>query len=382
MVSGLDDSEPGIDVASDATLYVNAPQGLGFASHVWRSTDSGLSWALTPAGTRGALPGGGDADIAVDRADGTVYMTDLWLGSATVSVSHDRAQTWTANPLEGVVVQDRQWVATSGGGIVYHVTHQIPAGLVVSKSVDGGVTYPVSTVAATPVDQTDCVCPPGTLVAAAGTGGPAGLGDKVGVIYATSTGGVKFAHSGNGAASFTTSSVSPSGAADTAANFPVVADAGGGRLVAVWLEISSSPAWSHVRFSSSSDWGTTWDVPRTLVSAGTSVFPWVDARGGKVAVSLYHTSSPGTPDTVSPSAKWYESELESADGGGTFGPLASADTTVAKTGPVCTEGLNCGSGRELGDFQQVALDPLGRANLAYNRSIDGSDTEVRFVRRN
>ena len=43
-------------------------------------------------------------------------------------------------------------VATPGGGVVYHVTHQIPLGLVVSKSVDGGVTYPLSNVAATPLD--------------------------------------------------------------------------------------------------------------------------------------------------------------------------------------------------------------------------------------
>src|SRR5262249_52988199 len=146
----------------------------------------------------------------VDPVSGTLYMTDLWLGSATVSRSTDRGVTWVANPVQGVVVQDRQWVATAGEGNVYHVTHQIPAGLVVSKSTapTDGLVYPLSTVAATPVDQTGCVCPPGNLVAEQGIG-PLGSGDRVGLIYATSTGGIKFARSTNGALTFTNVPVSP-----------------------------------------------------------------------------------------------------------------------------------------------------------------------------
>src|SRR5207244_4199077 len=120
------------------------------------------TWTLTPPGLRADLPGGGDSDLSIDPVTGTLYMTDLWLGSATVSRSTDRAASWLANPLQGVVVQDRQWVASAGNGNVYHATHQIPLGLVVSKSaapVDG-VGYPVSTGAATPLDQTRRVRPP------------------------------------------------------------------------------------------------------------------------------------------------------------------------------------------------------------------------------
>src|SRR5438552_19150253 len=202
VVTGLDTGEPGIDVASDGTIYVNAPAGLlsnvpGSPSFVFRSDDGGATWVLTPPDLRANLPGGGDSNVSVDPATGTLYMTDLWLGSATVSRSTDGGATWLANPLQGVVVQDRQWVATAGGGNVYHVTHQIPSGLVVSKSVAplDGIAYPVSTVAATPLDQTGCICPPGNLIAAGG-----GLvGDKVGVIYGTSIGGVNFARSPNSA---------------------------------------------------------------------------------------------------------------------------------------------------------------------------------------
>src|SRR3954466_8464705 len=186
-VTGADLGEPGIDVARDGAVYVNAPTGLlsslpGSPSDVFRSDDSGASWKLLPAGLKANFPGGGDSDISLDPSTGALAETDLGLGSATVSTSTDKGQTWTANPLQGIVVQDRQWVAQAGGKVVYHLTHQIPSGLIVSKSIDGGLTYPISTVAATPVDQTGCVCPPGTLIAE-GSGSTLGLSDKVGFVY-------------------------------------------------------------------------------------------------------------------------------------------------------------------------------------------------------
>jgi hypothetical protein len=196
-IPGANVGEPGINIGKDGAVYVNGPSGLlsnlpGSPSPVYKSTDGGASWVTTDPSLRANLPGGGDSNISVDPTTGALYMTDLWLGSATVSRSTDGAASWVANPLEGVVVQDRQWVAAAGDGNVYHVTHQIPTGLIVSKSVSplDGVVYVQHVVAATPVDQTGCVCPPGNLIAEAG-----GLtGDKVGVIYATSTGGVNFAH--------------------------------------------------------------------------------------------------------------------------------------------------------------------------------------------
>src|SRR6266581_2355527 len=274
VVTGLDLGEPGIDVASDGTIHVNAPAGLlsnlpGSPSFVFRSDDGGATWTPTPAGSRANLPGGGDSDLSIDPATGTLYMTDLWLGSATVSRSTDRGGPWLANPLQGVVVQDRQWVASAGGGNVYHATHQIPLGLVVSKSAApaDGLVYPVSTVAATPVDQTGCVCPPGNLTAEPGTD-PLGSGDRVGLVYATSAGGIKFARSTNGAISFTNVPVSAPSSADTTLAFPVVASAGNGSLHAVWLEVFGTTS-SRVRYARSADWGAGWTVPKTLVSAGT-----------------------------------------------------------------------------------------------------------------
>jgi hypothetical protein len=376
-------SEPGVAVSPNGKIFVDAPAGLlsslpGSASPIFRSDDGGLTFNQTPAGLRANFPGGGDSNIAIDPVNGTLYFTDLWLGSSTVSVSSDNAQTWLANPIEGVIVQDRQWLATPGGGIAYHVTHQIPAGIVVSKS-SGGLVYPISTIAATPLDQTGCVCPPGNLIAEAG-GAMLGTSDKVGVIYSTSSGGVNFAHSSNGALTFTNTAVTPAnGAADTTTAFPVVANAGGGHLDATWLEVIG--ATSRIQFASSSDWGGTWSTPVTLVSSGASVYPWIAASGGKVAVSLFHTTSAGTADTAPPSAQWFESYLESTDGGTTFSPLQTVDPTVVKTGPICTGGTNCTANRELGDFQSDTLDGSGHALLTWTHSIDNkSKTEVRLVK--
>jgi hypothetical protein len=374
-------SEPGIAVAADNTIYIDGPEGLlshlpGSPSPVFRSVSGGASWTKTPFSLRENLPGGGDSNVALDPATGAIYMTDLWLGNSTVSTSSDKGNTWTANPLQGVPVQDRQWVATSGGGIVYHAVHQIPLGLVVSKG-SGGLAYPQSTVAATPVDQTGCVCAPGNLIAQSG-GGVLGSSDKVGLIYATSTGGIKFAGSSNGALTFTNVAVQPESTNTTNAAFPVVANAGGNHLVATWLNVSGNT--SSVVYSDSHDWGATWSAPRTVVSGGASVYPWIAAQGSKVAISLYHTGTAGTPDLVPSSAQWFESYLESTDGGTTFSTPGSADPTVAKTGPICTEGTNCTANRELGDFQSLTLDNQGLAGLAWVRSINnGASTEVRFT---
>lgn len=389
VVSGVDVSEPGIDVAPDGTLYVNAPPGIGSKlpfspSYVWRSSDAGATWVQTPFSLRADAPGGGDSDLSV-APDGTLSWTDLWLGSSTVAKSTDKAQTWTANPLQGTYVQDRQWVAGAGGGVVYHVTHQIPSGITVARSVDGGVTYPTQTIAAQPLDQTGCICPAGTMVAEAGTpvvaGQPAtSITDKVGVIYYTSTGGVKFARSTNSGTTWSQSDVKPASSLDTGAAFPVVANAGNGVLVATWQEESGST--SDVGFNISTDWGATWGTPQVIVSGGSSVYPWIDARDGKIGVSVFHTTATGLPDNVASSAQWFESYLESSVAApATWSALQTADPTAVKTGPICTSGTGCASDRELGDFQQIVIDYSGRPNLTYARSIDGnSDTEVRFVR--
>jgi len=77
--------------------------------------------------------------------------------------------------------------------------------------------------------------------------------------------------------------------------------------------------------------------------------------------------------------QWFETYLESSDGGTTFTTPASVSSTPAKTGPICTEGTNCTANRELGDFQSLTLDNLGNANLTWVHSNNGASTEVLFA---
>jgi hypothetical protein len=378
---GTGASEPGIDVASNGTLYVDGPDGLlsngTSPSPVWRSVNGGDTWTQTPPGLRQDSPGGGDSQIAVDPTNGHLAFIDLWLGASTASTSTDQGNTWTAQPLGGPPVQDRPWIASAGGGVVYQAVHQIPAGIVVSKSVDGGLSYLPDGVAATPVDQTGCICPPGNVIAQGGTGA-LGTGDKVGVIYADSSGGIKFASSNNGGLTFSNAAVAPDSSGASNSNFPVVANAGNNHLAAVWL--NEGPSSDSVQLSQSTDWGKTWSAPTTIVSGGTSVYPWVAARGSTIGVSLYHTSTvAATPDAVPAGSSWFESALQSTDGGSTFSSLVTADPTPSKTGAVCTAGTGCSADRELGDFQSLVVDASGHLDLAYNRVASGGSTTVLFA---
>jgi hypothetical protein len=378
LVSDDNVSEPAIDVAPDGTLYVNGPVGVlsnipGSPSEVWRSDDGATSWSKLPASLKANLPGGGDADIVV-LPNGNLAETDLWLGDSTVATSTDKGQTWLANPLQGVVGQDRQWVAATSSA-VYHVVHQIPTGLILSKSLDGGLTYQVHNVAATALDQTGCVCPPGNMVAESG-----GLtGDRVGGVYNTTTSGTKFWRTTNGGLTFTQTNPSAGTSTDTGQGFPVVADGGNGKLAVVWTAIQGGQ--EVTMFTTSTDFGATWAQARAIVTTGTSAYPWVDYKAGKIAISLYHNDAVATQDTTPSGSPWYVNYLESTDGGTTFTALAAADSVPVKTEPICSGGINCSANRELGDFQQVAIDGAGHGLLSYARSIDNvSDTEIRVVK--
>lgn len=364
---GTGASEPGINVAPDGTVYVNGPGGLlsnlpGSPSLVFRSDDGAGSFHQLPAGLKADLPGGGDSNIAV-APDGTLSETDLYLANSTVSVSKDKGQSWTAQPLQGVIVQDRQWVAATSGGRVYHAVHQIPSGIVVSRSLDSGLTYPQQNLGATVADQGGCICPPGNIIAEDG----GLLGDKAGGVYATSTGGVGFYRSTNGGLTFTNTRPGPDSSDTTNFSFPVVADGGNGKLAVVWAAETGSA--TVVKLATSADFGATWNAPKVIVSGGTSTYPWVDYRAGKIAVSVYHnaTAAP-TPDQTPSGAPWYVNYLASTDGGNTFSTAAVADPTPVKTQGICTGGTSCTTGRELGDFQTVALNATGQALISYVRS--------------
>ena len=366
-------SEPTIDVAPDGTIYVTGTTGLCAGclppniGAVYRSDDGGATWRTTPAGTRQIAIGGGDIDLVV-APSGAIATTDLWLGNSSVAVSQDKGETWLASPLQGTPAQDRQWLAATTNGY-YHVVHQIPAGHVVSFSLDG-VLYPVHQIAATPLDQTGCICPPGNVVAQGG----GLLADRVAFVYQTTTRGMGIARSTNGGITWTNTYPGESVNAGGVMGFPVIATDGQGRLAAVWQPEGTG----DVYLVTSTNFGSSWTAPRLIENSGTAVYPWVAYRNGKIAVSYYHTTATApSADEVPESAQWTLSYRDSTDD---FTARVAIDNI--KTGPICTMGIGCSEDRELGDFQSIDLTPAGKAVIAYNRNTGGESTEVRFVKEN
>lgn len=364
VVTAADLRDPILRVDPSGTLYLGAVPGLPTASTIFQSSNGGMSWTVPPLDMRTALPGGQAFDLTISP-NGRLATTDAWGASATVATSSTSGTTWTARPFQGGVALERPWVADAGIAI-RHVAHELGVGIVLSTSTDGGLTYPERTVIASDATRT-CICPSGNVVAD---------GSRVAVVYSTGT-GITVYRTVNGVTSAHVA-VDPAGGLDTLGAFPVIAHPGGDTLVAVWLETSAST--SRVRFSRSTNFGSTWSAPVSVVSTGASAYPWVAVRGSRVGISLYHSTATGAPGSVGASATWHESYVESFDTGASWGTLTVADPTAVKTGPICTDGLDCASEGELGTLQTVAFDTSGRPILAYLRSLGGSDTEVRFTR--
>src|SRR2546430_1390799 len=112
---GFQDVEPEIKVDIFGNIYVTAIEGVPAGVDFWKSTDQGASFAYLgqpdgaqcPAGqtcTSDAGVGGGDDSIDVSSG-GYLYVSSLWLGKVTMSMSMDGGtgggepgQKWEVNP--------------------------------------------------------------------------------------------------------------------------------------------------------------------------------------------------------------------------------------------------------------------------------------------
>src|SRR5436190_7994917 len=209
--------EPGIDVDSTGYLYENAPSG-GGASWVYRSR-GGASWTRTPGPV--APTGGFDSNGAIDACN-KYYMSDLYLGNATVHWTTDRGQTWTSNPISlAVPAGDRQWIETGPGCHTAYVTwEQLFSGIWIGKSTDGGQTFPTQKNISSPTD----------LI------GNLAVDKRNGAIYqAYAQDGYKLAVSTDGGNSWATRTVYSAPSNVTLADsFPVVTLDNAGNVYAVW----------------------------------------------------------------------------------------------------------------------------------------------------
>jgi photosystem II stability/assembly factor-like uncharacterized protein len=357
--------EPGIDVDSTGYLYENAPSG-GGPSWVYRSGDDGASWTRDPGP---AFPTGGfDSNGAIDACD-TYYMSDLYIGNATVHSTKDKGQTWLSQPISlAVPAGDRQWIETGPGcGTLYIDWEQIPTGIWIGKSTDGGVTFPLQKNISSPTDII----------------GNLAVDKSNGNVYAAyAQGGYKLAVSRDGGNNWTTKTVYAAPSDVTLADsFPVVTVDKAGNVYAVWEQATREGRGRDMTrrfdivYSFSTNGGESWSTPSVIQdgSSGSNVFPWAVAGGdGRLDVVWYRADS-GDGDPNKNQGPWYVDFAQSlsATGAGGFTKVRATPVSIHND-VICTEGTNCsGDSRDLLDFFEVAAKPDGLAVIAF--TLDTTD---------
>lgn len=356
--------EPGVDIAPDGTIWVNAPTGLGGHSNLWSSSNGGSSFVETNFGNPcRRIFGGGDSDVAISPIDGKVYFFDLWVGSNAISWSSDKGQSWLCSPLS-TLEADRQWLAIggrdgAGNDTLYALYHLFaPGNLAFSRSRDGGLTWTAHKMVP---DAVSASALPGQVVAD---------GDYVGFVYADGD-WMRYGWSTDAGETWQKSYLSKQ-KPFTAVIPSVALDPTTGNLYATWLSRTDH----QIYVGRSIDGGASWQDAVKVSIDGANVYPWIAARDGKIAMAWYgNTNASGNGDPNSQtSGQWVTRYTESIDAqpddaGSTvwrdFVTPAQASIGLVKTGPICTMGLGCNANRDLGDFLQIAIDAAGKSLIVY-----------------
>lgn len=424
------DVEPEIEVDRFGTIYIGAIRGIPGGVDFWRSDNGGSSFQYLgqPDGAQNPSPvppspeggaGGGDVDLALGdpffvvppvtgvspgiQSTGRVYVTSLWLGSATMSVSVDRGDNWAPFPFTTAQL-DRQWNVARGDKTVYMSLRKLAQAqtgahdVYVAQSDDGGATWPKGSFVQDPatgvgddVGGNSALLSDGTML---GTfvsrnkrdlyvwrtpkypaHGPANIpvGTMDAPIFTPNTfdTGLIF----HGAGSLTTSN-----------RFPIMAVDQGDNIHIVFSDrhniyLTSCPSGANPTLPAS------WTKPVPLNAPGvagfeftrTCVLPWV--RGGapgKVAVIWYGTDMAGDPDTPAfetAPAQWklVYAQVENALAAqpNVYVDVASKQGGgIVHKGQICLRGLGCPDGtRELAEYSSVTVDPDGFPNIAYEATI-------------
>ncbi len=348
---GADATEPGVWVAPNGAIYVAAPPTV-----LYRSTNRGSSFSKMSFGLPGGLaPGGFDSDFAI--RGNRLYYFDLWLGSSTLLRSDDLGKSWTlASVLNTPTASDRQWIAlgeraANGNDTLYALSALIqpPQQVMMARSKDSGTTW-------------DFVTPaPALLQAKGSTSRLVSSGKYVAFVW-EDLGILSIAYSFDEGTTWRSKVI----AEDVQGSIPSIA-IDGNNVYAAWAD----SLFKGTKVAVSRDRGRTWSRPRTVSGSANTVFPWIEARKGKVAIAYYaaNISRSYTSDDAPASSVWTARYVESLDGGRTY----SAPVVVGpgKKGPICTAGVICDTGRELGDFLGVTIEPSGRSVVVFGGQLSG-----------
>jgi hypothetical protein len=390
-------SEPSIALSSKDHVYFCGPHGLNTGNGFIRTADwqSFEYFNITDTPAEGE-----DCDVKVGPDD-SVYEADLQIAGSAIRKSVLDGQGPPAPPnttgngsfdyqvYEDTVEQDRQWLAPdpTDGSIVYFGYHDLSAELeVVTKSLDGGKTFPIHNVTSNdptllpdtapntfsgpvrvdPADHNTVVqaygistvgdnaaaCNPDTLC----------FGYPKSIIAAVSTdGGLTWsdhiAMSVAGQGDKILGNIFPWVTFDRAGNLYVMADLGG--------TDANGNRTNGVYYAFSADKGTTWSpMKKVNAGAGAVVFPtMVGGTGGVVDFAWLESSA---ADQSTTSATWAAHFAQARNAATTNPSISEVTGPTVRTGAICTLGIVCPNdgSRNLGDFFEIALDSFGYAQVA------------------
>lgn len=402
-------AEPSLAFGSDGTAFICSIRGLGGGTFVWRSLDGGASFEPTgrmpvPNGpilrSGGGDLGGGDCDLAVD-AGGTVYLVDLWLGSASLAVSRDRGETWTGIPATMPQAPlDRPWALAGEPGEVWLSGAQgqgtglegrgqstPPAGGIwVAHSTDGGLTFPQQVLAVSNQDR---------------LGLNSNLASGYGNLYLTYTKKVGEGRLAMMVAVSTDQGLVweqreaavqefyPGQCFSPLSIFPVVAADDAGGVYLAWVLKNPRTGRADLFFAASPDEGRSWGEPLLVTDReGTRQFPWIVAGdAGRVGLAWYETNVTTMHDfTEDPAGQagltcsWETPEdaawdLHYAFTSNARAPGPSFQEVRVQEGPIHVGPLD----RPFAEVLQVEFDPQGRAAIAYVADVVEGEARPMFA---
>jgi hypothetical protein len=394
-------SEPSIAVDHHGRVFVTGPAtitghlGSMPSSPVWTSTDSATSFQGPASTATSGTPdgtdlGGGDSDILIDSYD-SVFITSLWLGNTSFSVSSDHGTTWTQMPYSHLSpVDDRPWLAYDARDDAMYITWDGADGIHVAKALLRGfapkgqgaqaaslvfvqdvVAVPEVALGGLPSDAVrQCLCPPGTMaVAADGT---------VWLAYSWQH-GVAVIHSADGISWSAPVSIPDSGIendpSSVESSFQVLSVDSAGTVYVAWArnvkQADGSQGATQILYSWLSTGATQWHRPVMVSTQQWAVFPAIAVVApGVIDIAWYGTNSlrgyttGGHPDPSADSWDLYLAQTRTATAGGPF-VVADAYPGVHH-GSICLNGTACSSttDRSLGDFFSIAVDSAGMADIA------------------
>ena len=410
-VSSIRGVPTGVDLHRYFAPIDGAPAANGTYPFKYQGRPDGCGIFAAGCSAVGVAEGGGDVDIAVNfPALGVpnLALTSLTLAPGiTATHSTDRGDTFAnPNPVAALIPgDDRQWNDATGAQTVYLSYHDVATfNIEVQRSNDGGLTYtdaigeaidPQTFPAAGGVPATNTANLLGPIrvdrsrcssqgnlyqiFVAPETAAENASGGPFRSVYVGVSSDVKL---GLPVFTFTDRKVFTGAPGSNFANiFPALAVDGFGNLYAVWSDNV------NIFYSSSTDRGTTW-TPALRINAGptvgnANVFPWVDAdANGHVAVAWFgsdragHSNSaaihePCASGSTTCMAQWtnwntYVAETVNGHDSAPVFTQAVASDHVIHRGTVSVGGLGGAANRNLGDYFQVAFDPLHRVNVAFS----------------